>query len=373
MKKNAIFVERLEKPKNAVRCLACGWKCVILPGKSGQCGIRKNVNGKLSLTTYGKPIGCHLDPIEKKPFFHFLPGTAVYSFGTYGCNFGCLFCQNSDMSQTPRELFHDKYEDLLQEIPDFSPQKIVKFVKQNAFPSIAYTYNEPTIFAEYWYDITKLAKKAGIRNVLVSNGFFSDELFEKTHDVWSAINIDLKGFSDEFYRNVCKAHLSPLAKPDLSDLPKKYQKYEELGRILKNIKKTYDAGIWVEVTTLIIPGENDSDEMLRDAAEFVASVSPEIPWHISAFHPAWKMLDTPVTPRETLERAYLIGKNAGLHYVYTGNVTAGEENTFCPKCGKLCISRNGYQTPENNLQNGKCPKCQEKIAGVWGEEVGSRN
>ncbi len=363
--KQALLFERLQKTKNAVRCTACARKCVIADGKSGFCGVRANIGGELFLTPYDKAIGCHLDPIEKKPLYHFLPGTPVFSFGTYGCNFGCLFCQNSDMSHTPRELHADDYHLLLGDIADKTPEKIVNFCVQNDIPSIAYTYNEPTIFAEYFLDTAILAKKHGIRNILVSNGFFSEELLEKMKGVIDGINIDLKGFSDGFYRKNCQARLSPKAAPDLSSFPKKYQKYKELGRILKNIELTHKSGIWLEVTTLVILGENDSDRILRNIAEFLVFVSPDIPWHISAFHPAFKMLDIPATPKELLQKAYEAGKKSGLHFVYTGNITHGKENTECPECGKTLITRHHYFIMENLIIDGKCPHCQHSLSGIW--------
>lgn len=356
---------KLTKPAGAIQCQACIRYCTIPEGGRGFCGVRENSSGKLALTVENKALACHLDPIEKKPLFHFLPSTAVYSFGTFGCNLGCLFCQNYDMSQTPRELDKESYETLLASIPELKPQEIVKKCVKAKIPTIAYTYNEPTIFIEYALKTAKLAKNEGIKNVLVSNGCFSDECFEAFRSSIDAINIDLKSFSDDFYQNICGIRINPKIKLDLKNLPKKYQHYRELSQILKNIQQCHASGIWTEVTTLIIPDENDSDKELTQIAEFLVSISPEIPWHISAFYPAWKMLNHLPTPARTLERAYKIGQKAGLKFIYTGNISAGKEDTLCPKCKQLIIARSNYTILENNLKNGKCPACGESISGIW--------
>ncbi|MBU5688497.1 MAG: AmmeMemoRadiSam system radical SAM enzyme [Candidatus Aenigmarchaeota archaeon] len=333
-----------------VKCTACSQYCIIQPNSTGLCGIRKNVNGKLYLLVYGKAAAVNIDPVEKKPLYHFLPGSKIFSFGTLGCDFGCLFCQNWDISQPTREIRFEKNRDeLLKEMIDrcdnLSPKQIVDYCLKYKLPSIAYTYNEPAVFFEYAYDTAKLAKKYGIKNVFVSNGYESKESLNKIKKYLDAANIDLKSFSEEFYLKICKAKLEP---------------------VLKNIENFYNLGIWIEVTTLIIPGKNDSEKELKQIAEFIASISKGIPWHVTAFHPDYKMFDAKPTQISTLIKAYKIGKNAGLKYVYIGNVAAGKyENTFCPNCGNECISRIGFFNIKNNLEKGKCKKCGYILEGVW--------
>lgn len=344
-----------KKADKKVECRACNWYCNIHDGLTGICGVRKNDKGDLYLSVYGKAIAAHLDNIEKKPLFHFMPGTKIFSFGTVGCNFRCLFCQNWDISQV---LFLIKQEEKNPEKlniklgeatlvgQDLSPEKIVEYCVENKIPSIAYTYNEPAIFFEYAYDTAKLAHKKGIKNIFVSNGFESKEALEKIHPYLDAINIDLKGFTDEFYKEICGARIEP---------------------VKENIKRTYEMGIWLEVTTLVIPGKNDSTKELKAIADFIAGISKEIPWHVTAFYPQYKMMNVPPTPHETLEKAYKIGKNAGLKYVYTGNIPGLKgENTTCDKCGKDIIERYGLECISCNVDNdGKCKNCNNKIAGVW--------
>lgn len=356
MEKTVLFEK---KEKNLVKCVCCQRKCVIGPGFSGFCGVRKNINGELYLQVYGKAIAVHTDPVEKKPFFHFLPGTEIFSFGTIGCNFRCTFCQNWDISQATaiiKEKYkdnHDKQELLLGEIcregQELPPKKIIKYCVENKIPSIAYTYNEPTIFTEYAADIAKLAKKKGIKNVYVTNGYESEECLDFIKDWCDAMNIDIKSFSEDFYANICGN--------------------AKLQGVLDTVKKAWEKGIWVECTTLVIPNLNDSDKELTSIAAFMAGVSKDIPWHVSAFHPDYKMTDKLPTSPETLERAWNIGKKAGLKFVYTGNIFEGHENTFCPKCGELLVERSGMSClkclvkPCKNY--GECPKCREKISGIW--------
>lgn len=285
-----------KKEGDKVRCIACNHRCLIAKDKTGICGVRKNIKGKLHLLVYGKVISKNIDPIEKKPLYHFLPGTYSYSIGTFGCNFRCSFCQNYNISQF-KELYGEiKKEQFIGK--DFSPQEIVKQAIKNKCPSISYTYNEPTIFIEFAHDTAKLAKKKGLKNILVTNGYMTKECLEFIAPYIDAMNIDLKSFSDKFYVKHCKAHLSPVL--DIIKLAKK--------------KK-----IWIEITTLIIPGENDSKKELEQIAKFIASVDKNIPWHISRFFPAYKMMNKQPTPIKTLEKAYKIGKKH-LNYVYIGNV-----------------------------------------------------
>ena len=331
-----------KKLKNkAVQCLACNHKCVIPEGGTGICGVRKNINGKLYSLVYAKPIAVNIDPIEKKPLFHFLPGTPIFSIGTLGCNFLCKFCQNWDISQIRGEaaIKTEKSANLL------SPKEIIAYCKEKNIPSIAYTYNEPTVFIDYAHQTMKLAKKEGLKNVWVSNGYFSDEAIKLVSPYLDAINIDLKSFSEKFYREIVGAKLEP---------------------VKENIKKIHKLGIWLEVTTLIIPGYNDSEEELSKIAKFIKKISPDIPWHISAFYPAFKMKNVPPTPKKALVKAYQIGREAGLNYVYAGNMPDSKyESTYCPKCGKLLIERYGFEILGNYLEGDKCPNCGFKVAGIF--------
>lgn len=338
-----------------VECLACQRRCRPLPGHSTFCGVRKNIDGDLYLSVYGKAIAVHTDPIEKKPLYHFLPGAEAFSFGTIGCNFRCSFCQNWDISQATaavRERYKQPKEIELMigkicgEGQNLPPEKAVEYCEANSIPVIAYTYNEPTIFAEYAADTARLAKKKGIKNVFVSNGYETQECIEYMKDWCDAINIDIKSFSEDFYKNTCGG--------------------VKLQGVLDTVKRAREAGIWVECTTLVIPDLNDSDKEFRCIAEYIAGVSADIPWHISAFYPTFKMLDRGPTPPETLERGFNIGKAAGLKYVYTGNTRElKHDDTICPKCGNVVIKRGGMICLECKIdENSFCP-CGEKIAGVW--------
>ena len=335
--KEASLYERKEDKK--VKCNLCNHGCLILDGKRGICGVRENQGGTLYSLVYGKLIAVHADPIEKKPLYHFLPGTPSLSIATVGCNFTCKFCQNADISQMQR----DQNKILGR---DWGAKGVVKEAKRTNCASIAYTYTEPTIFFEFARDIGTLAKKEKIENVFVSNGFMTKECIDACKGWLGAANIDLKAFNDKFYRDVCGARLEPI-----------------LGS-LKYMKK---AGIWVEVTTLVIPDANDSDEELKQAAEFIAKeMGTETPWHLSAFHPDYKMLDTRATNLETLMRAKKIGQDAGLEYIYIGNVYSEEGNqTKCPKCGEVLIRRFGFEVVSNKLKKGRCSECGKKIAGVF--------
>ena len=294
--------------------------------------MRENIDGKLYALNYRKAIACHIDPIEKKPFFHFLPGSYSLSIATVGCNFRCLNCQNYDISQGYKGA---------KEIPgeDLSPEEIVKMAIENNLPSISYTYTEPTIFSEYALDTMKLAKKAGLKNNFVSNGFMSPESAKLVIPYLDANNIDLKGFTDEFYQENCGGRLQPVL--DTAKLMKK-------------------SGVWVEITTLVIPTLNDSEDIFRGIAKWIyENLSSETPWHISQFSGtiSWKLQHLPDTPVETLQSAWEIGKEAGLKYVYTGNVPGlPSEDTFCPKCGTVAIDRTNYIIHRHD-KNGKCSKC----------------
>lgn len=330
-------------PDKAVQCRACSHYCTIQSGSTGICGVRRNVNGKLELLVWGKPVSLAVDPMEKKPLFHFLPGSSVLSFGTLGCNYSCSFCQNWSISQASKQ--GNATEIMGIESDEISPGQIVDYALKHKIPAIAYTYNEPTVFLEYALDVMKLAKKKGLKNVWVSNGFMSPEALKTIAPYLDAINIDLKSFSEAFYRDVCKARLQP---------------------VLDNIRRCHELGIWLEVTTLLIPDKNDSDKELKQIARFIASVSPDIPWHISAFHPDYKMLDAKPTPASSLERAYNIGKAAGLRHVYVGNVLDPKHaSTLCPDCNEKLIERAGNVVLHNRIKNSVCSKCGSKIAGRW--------
>jgi len=324
--------------ENKVRCHLCNHQCWIGVGRRGICGVRQNRKGKLYALVFGKVVAEHIDPIEKKPLFNFLPGSKAYSIGTVGCNFHCRHCQNFDISQYP----HVHGGKIIGK--DRTPEQIVKRAKVAGCESIAYTYTEPTIFYEFAYDTAILAHKEGIKNVFFSNGYMSVDAARRIAPHLDAINIDLKAFTDKFYKEICGARLAP---------------------VLETIQGMKSLGVWVEVTTLIIPGLNDDEDELREIARFVKSVGHEVPWHVSAFYPAYELTDQPPTPVATLRRAREIGIEAGLRYVYEGNVP-GEagENTNCHGCGAVVIERSGLGFIHTRLHDGKCPECGKIIDGV---------
>ncbi len=323
-----------------MRCSLCGHKCLIKDGHRGICAVRENRGGTLYSLVYGKVISMNIDPIEKKPLFHFLPASKSLSIATVGCNFRCKHCQNYEISQFPRE------RDFAIPGKEVPAEDIVDTTGKNHCESISYTYTEPTIFFEFAYDCAKAAREKGIKNVFVSNGYTGPEAVRLIAPYLDANNIDLKG-SDKFYREICGARLGP---------------------VKDTIKLMKELGVWVEVTTLVIPYLNDSEEDLTDIAEFICSVDPAIPWHVSQFYPTYKLTDRPQTPIEKLRLARDIGFKSGLKYVYEGNVPGGGgENTDCPGCKELLIRRFGYRVLENKIKEGKCPKCGATIEGVWAE------
>ena len=333
----------LAKPLSdgVVQCQACEHFCAVKPGETGKCGVRRNIEGTLYLVVYGEAIAVHVDPIEKKPLFHFMPRGDILSIGTYGCNFRCPFCQNWQMSQM-RD-FDDERDALVQTA---SPEALVNTCLRNHIRMIAYTYNEPTVFFEYTYDTAKLAHQHGIKNVYVSNGYMSRAALDMIEPYLDGINVDLKAFSEAFYREQCQARLEPVK------------------RNIAHIAR--ETGIWIEVTTLLVPGLNDSEDELRAMAEWLAEVDPAMPWHVTAFHPDYEMLDRPRTSQRALAHAYEIGRQAGLHYVYVGNVMdADRESTTCPQCGQKLIQRHWYSVKELWRERGACPQCDHVIAGVW--------
>jgi pyruvate formate lyase activating enzyme len=334
--KEAYLYERLENEK--VRCLLCNHHCIIGSGKKGLCGVRENRSGTLVSLVYGKVIASHCDPIEKKPLFHFMPGSRSYSIATVGCNFRCVFCQNADISQMPSDHNRIMGEDMM-------PEKIVKDALKTRSASISYTYTEPTIYYELAVDTARLAVPEGLKNVFVSNGYMTEQCLEDISPDLHAANVDLKAFSDRFYKEQCGAKLEPVL------------------RTLETMKRL---GIWLEVTTLLIPGLNDSKEELREISQFLANLDKDIPWHISRFHPTYRLTDIPSTPPESIQRARDLGYEAGLRYVYTGNLPGDEgEKTFCHSCGELLIDRFGFTVTENRIRENLCPECGSEIPGVW--------
>lgn len=334
--KEAMFYEKVDG--NKVKCGLCRFRCLIGDGGRGICAVRENRGGTLYTLVYGKAVAEHVDPIEKKPLYHFLPGSRSYSVATVGCNFRCLHCQNYSISQAPR----DSLSIAGSELP---PESIVAKALAAGCRSISYTYTEPTIFYEYAHDTAVLAHAAGLKNVFVTNGYITPEALAHIRPFLDAANIDLKGFSEKFYQEVVHAMLH---------------------EVLDSIVEFKRQGVWIELTTLIIPGWNDADDELQGIARFIAEeVGVETPWHVTQFYPTYKLTDRPVTPIATLRRAREIGLAAGLRYVYEGNVPGeGGENTWCPSCGELLVRRIGFSIGENRIRDGKCPGCTTVVDGV---------
>lgn len=323
--------------KGKVHCGLCAFGCKIAEGSRGVCGVRENRSGRLYSLNYGRLVSQGIDPIEKKPLFHFQPASSSYSIATVGCNFRCLHCQNAEISQMPVESGRIAGE----EVPF---ESVVAAAAAAGCANISYTYTEPTIFFEYARDCGLLARTSGLKNVFVTNGYMTRECIDELGGFLDAANVDVKSFRDEFYRKVCGARLAP---------------------VLDAVEYMHGLGIWIEVTTLVIPTMNDSDEELADIARWIAGVDRAIPWHISAFHPYYKLTDLPRTPSSTLSRAREIGLAAGLRYVYTGNVPGDPgESTFCYGCGKLLIERFHFTVRENLIQDSRCPGCGARIDGV---------
>jgi pyruvate formate lyase activating enzyme len=327
------------RANGAAVCTLCPHLCHIGEGLYGVCGVRRNRGGKIETLIYGLTAAMNVDPIEKKPLFHFLPASKSLSIATVGCNFKCSFCQNYDLSQVSkgknREIFGRAV----------TPGEVVALAKKSGSETIAFTYSEPTIFYEYAFDCAKLAAEEGIRGVFVSNGFICEEPLRAIRPYVHGYNVDLKSFNPVYYQKVVGARIEP---------------------VLESIKLIKELGFWLEVTTLVVPTQNDSDEELTQIAEFIASVGTDIPWHVSAFHPDYKMNDLPRTSVASLRRAREIGAAAGLQYVYSGNIPGDDgESTYCPGCKTRLIHRIGFRVLANQLRDGKCPDCGQAIAGVW--------
>jgi pyruvate formate lyase activating enzyme len=334
--KEAVLWEPVDGAKT--QCELCNWRCLIEDGQSGRCAMRRNQGGTLYSLNYHKVCSANPDPIEKKPLFHFQPGSRSFSIAAMGCNFRCEFCQNWQVSQAAFEAGHISG----QPIP---PEEIVEAAVREGCASVAYTYTEPTIFMELCNECGRLAKQRGLANVFVSNGFMTIDAIDFASDWLDGINVDLKAFTEHYYKRLCKARLQPV-----------------LDTISYIAKQT---NIWLEITTLLIPGENDSNDELEQIADFIVNnVGADVPWHVSRFHPQYRYMDSVPTSAGALERAYEIGRAAGLHYIYIGNVPGSKsESTLCYNCGQMLIERVGYRIIANNLENSKCPDCGTEIAG----------
>lgn len=320
-----------------VKCVLCAQECVIPVGERGVCRTRINIGGRLRSLSYGHPITTHVDPIEKKPFYHFMPGSAAFSMATAGCPLSCQFCQNWEISQSSPEDFSG---------PFIPAERLVRQAADGSVPIIAFTYNEPSVFAEYLIDIAQSSRKRGIKNVLVSCGIMNPKPLAEFCDVLDAIKIDLKGFSEAFYSKVCGASLAP---------------------VLRSIKTVAQRGVHLELVNLVVPTLNDSESALRGLVTWVAGeLGPDVPVHFTRFHPDYKLRNLPPTPVATLERARALALEAGIHYPYVGNVPGHPGNqTYCPNCGKVVISRRGFFVVHNDVVDGKCRFCGQAIAGVF--------
>jgi len=317
-----------------VRCNLCPHQCRIAEGKRGLCGVRENRDGGLYSLVYGRAVAANVDPIEKKPLFHFQPGSLSFSLATVGCNMKCRHCQNSEISQMPTDRGRIEGREL-------SPEQAVAAAGRAGCGSISYTYTEPTVYYEYASDIAREAVKVGLKNVVVTNGYIRPEPLKEIGPWLHGANVDLKSYRDSFYRDICKARLQP---------------------VLDTLQLMRSLGIWVEVTTLLIPGRNDEEEELRDLARFIVGLGPEVPWHVSAFHPTYRMTDRPRTSGSSLRRAREIGMAQGLLFVYTGNIPGDKgESTYCPQCGSCVIERYGFQVTSRNMEQGKCNGCGQEI------------
>lgn len=321
-----------------VECELCDKRCRLAEGQRGDCRVRVNIDGKLITLVYGKVCAAHIDPVEKKPMFHFLPGTKAFSIATAGCNLHCKYCQNWEISQANPEDLQNS---------DLPPERVVELAINYGCDSIAYTYTEPIIFYEYVYDTCKLARQSGIKNILVTAGFIQQKPLEKLLPYVDGANVDIKGFSDKFYREVCSGRLEP---------------------VLRTVKLMKEAGVIVEVTNLVVPTLNDKDDDAKRLVDWMVNVAgADVPLHFSRFFPLYKLKNLAPTPFETLKNFRDIAQRAGVKYAYIGNVAGGEwENTYCASCKNLLVRRVGYQVLSVNIRNGSCKFCGERIYGLWG-------
>ncbi len=326
-----------KRPGGGVRCMLCNHYCVIGEGRRGICGVRECRDGRLLSLVFDRVVSLGVDPVEKKPLFHFLPGTLSLSLATVGCNFRCEFCQNFSISQLPHAGGPIPGDPI-------TPEALAALAVSRGCPSISYTYTEPTVFYELTRETGLSARSKGLRNIYVTNGYMSREAIREMQDFLDAANVDLKSFSDDFYRHFCSARLEP---------------------VLDSIRALHQAGVWLEITTLVIPGRNSDPRELRQIAEFIASVDPNIPWHVSAFHPDYRMTDAPRTSAALLEKACALGEAAGLRYVYGGNIPGHpSESTRCPACRRVLVERTGFRVARNALRRPECPHCHEPVAFV---------
>ncbi|MGB5217135.1 MAG: AmmeMemoRadiSam system radical SAM enzyme [Smithella sp.] len=332
-----IKTSEFSKDETIIKCHLCANGCAISDGQRGRCRTRMNVKGELKSLVYGRPISIHVDPIEKKPLYHYLPGAAAFSLATAGCVLKCKFCQNWEISQSSPEDHPVAFT---------PPSRIVNAAHSSKAPVIAFTYNEPTVFTEYLTDIARDAKKQGIRCVMISCGFMNEAPLREMCNVLNAIKIDLKGFSDDFYRSACGARLQP---------------------VLRTIKQIAKSGIHLEIVNLVVPTLNDSDKMMKGLIDWIlGEIGPDVPVHFTRFHPDYQLLNLPPTPAATLQRAYDLAMSRGMHYPYVGNVPGHPGNhTYCPQCRKIVVERQGFFITGMNVKDGRCQFCKQKIAGVW--------
>jgi pyruvate formate lyase activating enzyme len=331
----ARYWEKLKK--GVVHCTLCPKNCHVPDGKRGACEVRENRGGSYYTLVYSNPCTYHNDPIEKKPLYHYLPGTNAFSIATAGCNIECRFCQNWQISQArPSQLRSF----------DMPPEEVIRLTKKAGSPTIAYTYSEPVIFTEYMYDTAALARKQGLGNVMISNGYIQEQPMRDLCDVLSAVKVDLKAFTEEFYRDLCSGELQP---------------------VLDTLKLLKRVGMWNEIVVLLVPTKNDSaGEIDRMTKWIVENLGPGVPVHFTRFHPCYKITNLPPTPIETLERARKIAMSNGVHFAYLGNVPGHPgNNTYCPRCGHLLVKRIGYHVSMEGLKDGKCKYCGCPIPGVW--------
>ncbi|MFP4548883.1 MAG: AmmeMemoRadiSam system radical SAM enzyme [Fidelibacterota bacterium] len=334
-RKEAAYYSRLEDKK--VRCDLCPNECIIKEGKRGICRVRENRSGTLFTLVYGRLCSMNIDPVEKKPLYHFLPGSQSLSIATAGCNVHCKFCQNWTIAQSSPEDIRYQY---------YSPENLIKTAKQYAVPIIAFTYSEPVIFYEYMLDVAKLAKKNNIKTVMITNGYINPAPLQELCRYISAIKVDFKGYSEEFYRTIVRGRLRP---------------------VLHTMQSIHENDVWLEIVNLVIPTYNDSDEDLNRLCHWIISnLDTHVPVHFSGFQPQYLMKNLPPTPTKTLEKAYQLAKAAGINHVYLGNIPQKTtDDTYCPECDQLIIERRGYVIQDNHLKDGRCPNCEEEIAGVW--------